>query len=346
MRALRIHEWGAEPVVEDVPSPLVKEGETLVRVEAAAVSHLDLTVASGTFDLKPQLPYVGGVEGCGIVVSSEIHEPGTRVVLRGGGLGLLRDGTWAEFVATRKAASPLPADLPPEIGATYFVPTTTAYVALHDIARLGAWPSAGSSTSTSAADAAASSSSFFDAAAGGGSEGEVVVVAGAAGAVGSMVAQLAVRAGCTVLGVVDSSQADRLPAGVETVLLGDEERAAELLKERPATLLVDTLGGQAVAERSRWVRPGGRAVVVGYVAGKELGLDVPSWLLDDVALLPVNMIRREASAREYAPLLAELLAKGELTLDVQSFAMDDAPKALHLLATGGLRGRAVILPGS
>lgn len=323
MRAIRFHEWGADPVVEDAPTPLVKEGETLVRVEAAAVSHLDLTVASGTFDLKPQLPYVGGVEGCGIVVSSEIHEPGTRVVLRGGGLGLLRDGTWAEFVATRKAASPLPADLPPEVGATYFVPTTTAYVALHDIGRLGAWPGVGVQ-----------------------GEGEVVVVAGAAGAVGSMVAQLALRTGSTVLGVVDPSQVDLLPAGVEPVLIGDDERAADLLKERPATLLVDTLGGQAVAERSRWVRPGGRAVVVGYVAGKELGLDVPSWLLDDVALLPVNMIRREAAAREYAPLLAELLAKGELTLQVQSFAMDDAPKALHLLATGGLRGRAVILPGS
>ncbi len=322
MRAVRIHEWGVDPVVEDVPAPVAKEGETLVRVEAAAVSHLDLTVASGTFDLKPELPYVGGVEGCGIVISSPVHEPGTRVVLRGGGLGLFRDGTWAEFVATRKAASPLPADLPPEIGATYFVPTTTAYVALHDVGRVGAWSSSGTAA-----------------------EDEVVVVAGAAGAVGSMVSQLAVRAGCTVLGVVDPSQADLLPAGVEPVLIGDDERVAELIQNRPASLLVDTLGGQEIAQRSRWVRPGGRAVVVGYVAGKELSLDVPSWLLDDVALLPVNMIRREAAANEYAPLLAELLA-GELTLNVQSFPIDDAPKALQLLATGGLRGRAVIRPRS
>jgi NADPH2:quinone reductase len=319
MRAIRFHEWGAAPVVEEILPPVPREGDTLVRVEAAAVSHLDLTVASGTFGLKPQLPYIGGVEGCGIVVSSDVHGPGTRVVLRGGGLGLLRDGTWAEFVATRKAASPLPADLSPEVGATYFVPATTAYVALHDIGRLGAWP---------------------------GIEDEIVVVAGAAGAVGSMVAQLALRAGCTVIGVVDESQAGRLPAGVEPVHFGDDQRAAELLEKRPASLLVDTLGGQATVQRSRWVRPGGRAVVVGYVTGKEVGLDLPSWLLDDVALLPVNMIRREAAARECAPMLAELLAKGELTLEVESFAMDDAAKALKLLATGGLRGRAVLLPGS
>jgi NADPH2:quinone reductase len=320
MRAVRVHAWGADPTIEEVPAPTPKEGETLVLVEAAAVAHLDLTVAGGNFDLKPQLPYVGGVEGCGTVISSDVHAPGTRVVLRGGGLGLVRNGTWAELVSTRKGATPIPADLPAEIGATYFVPTTTAYVALHDIGRLGTW---------------------FGAA-----EDEVVVVAGAAGAVGSMVAQLAVRAGCKVIGVVGAAQLDSVPPGVETVRLDDEERAAELLRERPATLLVDTLGGQAVAERSRWVRPGGRAVVVGYVAGTGVGLDLPTWLLDEVALLPVNMIRRDAAALEYAPLLAEMLAKGELTLEVQSFPLADAAKALHLLATGGLRGRAVLLPGS
>jgi NADPH:quinone reductase len=314
MKAARIHEWGGRPTVDEVPEPA---GETLVRIEAAAVAHLDLTVASGNFHIKPDLPHIGGVEGCGTVVSSDVHEPGTRVMLRGGGLGLMKAGTWAELVATRsKNVAPLPADLSPELGATYFVPTTTAYTALHEVGRFGTWV-----------------------------EGdEVVVVAGAAGAVGSMVVQLALRAGAMVIGVVAGEQAGRLPDGVEAVRLDDEARAAELTRERPATLLVDTLGGQGLAARSRWVRPGGRAVAIGYVAGTELSLDLPNWLLEDVALLPVNMIRRDATAREHAPMLARLLATGELTLEVESFGMADVAKALDLLATGGLRGRAVITP--
>jgi NADPH:quinone reductase len=85
-------------------------------------------------------------------------------------------------------------------------------------------------------------------------------------------------------------------------------------------------------------------VVVGYVAGSDLRLDLPNWLLEDVALLPVNMIRRDAAAREHAAMLGELLAKGELKLQVETFGMTDAGRALHLLATGGLRGRAVITP--
>jgi NADPH:quinone reductase len=324
MRAVRIHEWGAAPTLDEVPAPDPRDGETVVRIEAAAVAHLDLTVASGKFRLTPQLPYIGGVEGCGTVVESPVHESGTRVMLRGGGLGLVRDGTWAELVATpSRSVAPVPAGLPAELAATFFVPTTTAYVALHDIGRLGSWPVDGVPAASD----------------------EVVIVAGAAGAVGSMVVQLALRAGSTVIGLVsDARQAEQLPPGVDPVRLDDEQRAADLVQDRPATLLVDTLGGAALGSRARWVRPGGRAVVVGYVAGSDLRLDLPNWLLEDVALLPVNMIRRDAAAREHAATLGEQLAKGELKLQVESFGMAEAGRALHLLATGGLRGRAVIRP--
>lgn len=320
MRAVRIHAWGGTPALDEVPVPAPKDGETLVRIEAAAVAHLDLTVASGRFDLSPTLPYVGGVEGCGIVVSSDVHAPGTRVMLRGGGLGLVRDGTWAELVAAKtRGVTPVPEGMSPEVGATCFVPTTTGYAALHDVGRLGSWPVDGVG---SAAD-------------------EVVVVAGAAGAVGSMVVQLALRAGCTVIGLTNGG---KLPPGVEEVRLDDLGRHALLARERPATLLVDTLGGPELVTRSRWVRPGGRAVVIGYVAGTDLDLHLPNWLLDDVALLPVNMIRREAAARQHLPALTDLLVRGELEMQVETFALADAARACELLATGGLKGRAVLLP--
>jgi NADPH2:quinone reductase len=315
MRAVRIHTFGATPraTLDVVPDPAPAHGETLVRVEAAAVAHLDLTVASGRFGIKPDLPYIGGVEGCGSVVESDTLGPGTRVVLRGGGLGLVRGGTWAELVTVgTRHLTQLPDGLPAALGATYVVPVTTAHTALHDVGRLGSW-------SADRPD-------------------EVVLIAGAAGAVGSMAAQLARRAGATVLGLAPDDRP--LPAGVERVRPDDPA----LARDRPATLLVDTLGGAGLAGRCRWVRPGGRAVLVGYVAGTSTELDLPNWLLDDVALLPINMMRRDKAARAHLPMLERLLMTGELTLDVEAFAMQDASRALHLLATGGLRGRAVIVP--
>jgi NADPH2:quinone reductase len=324
MRAVRIHDWSAPPVVEDVDSPTPGEGETLVKVEAAAVSHLDRTVAGGDFGIKPSLPYIGGTAGCGVVVESDGLETGARVLLRGGGLGLMRNGTWAEYVTVpTRHLSVLPDGMSPHVGATFFTPVSTAAAALRHVARLGAWDLDGVA---SAAD-------------------EVVVVGGAAGAVGSIVTQLAVRAGASVIGVVaDADQAATLPEGVEPVLSTDEARASELDEERPASLLVDTLGGAGLGARSRWVRPGGRAVAVGYVAGTDVTLDLPNWLLQDVALLPVNMIRRDRQARELAAELAPLLVSGELRVDIERFDFEDAAHALELLGAGKLRGRAVLVP--
>ncbi|GGV63158.1 quinone oxidoreductase [Streptomyces longisporoflavus] len=315
MRAVRFHEWGAAPVLDEVPEPVRASGEVLVQVTAGGVSHLDVTVASGEFELKPSLPYVGGVEGAGTVLEADADSglaPGTQVVLRGGGLGLLRDGTWAERVSVkRKAVTVLEAPLAPAVAASFFVPATTAYVALHDVARLG--------------------------------EDEDVIVVGAAGAVGAMVAQQALTAGARVTGVVGRmDQLADVPKGVEAVTLDDAEGLA---RERSASLLVDTLGGTRLVGRSRWVRRGGRAVVIGYVAGPRVELDLPSWLLDEVALLPVNMIRQERRAREVSGDLARRLSEGDLTLAVEEFGLAEAAEALGALRGGRVRGRAVLLPG-
>ncbi|MFE4722058.1 zinc-binding dehydrogenase, partial [Streptomyces sp. NPDC056728] len=118
-----------------------------------------------------------------------------------------------------------------------------------------------------------------------------------------------------------------------------------LAPDRSASLLVDTLGGDGLIGRSRWVRQGGRAVVIGYVAGPDVALDLPSWLLDEVALLPVNMIRQERRAREVSAELVRRLASGELSLAVEKFGLAEAPAALDALRNGRVRGRAVLLPG-
>ncbi|MGW0200925.1 quinone oxidoreductase family protein [Nonomuraea sp. NPDC003201] len=314
-RAARFHAWGAAPVVEDVPEPAYEPGRVLVEVKAAALSHLDLTVATGSFAMKPALPYVGGVEASGVVLEADELAPGTQVLLRGGGLGLLRDGCWTERVSVSpKAVSPLAEPLPHEVAASFFVPATTAYVALHDIARL--------------------------------EPGEEVVVTGATGAVGAMVAQQARLAGATVTGLVGrSDQLDRVPEGVRGVAADDAAAVAELASARSASLLVDTLGGAGLVERTRWVRPGGRAVVIGYVLGTSVTVDLPSWLLDDVALLPVNMVRHERRAREVAPSLVGRLASGELGVEVERFDLAEIAKALELLREGRVRGRAVVTFG-
>ncbi|SDI64280.1 zinc-binding dehydrogenase [Variovorax sp. OV700] len=111
-----------------------------------------------------------------------------------------------------------------------------------------------------------------------------------------------------------------------------------------ADLLIDTVGGSVLSSVLPAVRPGGRAVLIGYTAGPTLQLDIAYFLQRDVALLPLNMFRREAEGRAAVPGLLARLADGRLHLDVHSFALADAAMALEWIAQRGHRGRAVLIP--
>jgi NADPH2:quinone reductase len=292
VKAVRIHGFDAIPVLEEIADPVARPGRTLVRMEAATVGHIDRTVWRGSFLRHPPLPYTPGVEAAGVVMASERYAIGQRVWLRGSGLGTLFDGTWCEQIdAPDEALGLLPDAVPMALGAAFFSPTTSAWVALHEVAKLQA--------------------------------GEQVLVTGASGAVGSLVMQLARDAGCPVM-AVDPDAASPSAAS--------------------ADLLIDTVGGDVLAKVLPSVRPGGRAVLIGYTAGPTLQLDIAHFLQRDVALLPLNMFRREAAGRAAAPELLARLADGRLHLDVQPFAFADAARALEWIAQRGHRGRAVLVP--
>jgi len=292
LKAVRIHGFDAVPVLEEIAEPMARPGRTIVRMEAATVGHIDRTVWRGSFLKHPPLPYTPGVEAAGVVIASGRYQAGQRVWLRGSGLGTLFDGTWCEQIdAPDEALGLLPDDVPMTLGAAFFSPTTSAWVALHEVAKLKA--------------------------------GEQVLVTGASGAVGSLVMQLARDAGCAAVAVA----ADAEPPAAAS-----------------ADLLIDTVGGGVLARTLPAVRPGGRAVLVGYTAGPTLSLDIAHFLQRDVALLPLNMFRREAQGRAAAPELLARLADGRLSLDVRPFALADAAAALDWIAQRGHRGRAVLVP--
>lgn len=312
MRAARIHRWGSAPVIEEVADALRRPGETLVRIEAATVSHLDVTVASGKFAVSPQLPYVPGVEGSAVVLESDTLAPGTQVFFRDGALGLTGDGTWREYASVQaETLIPLDVALHPAVAAAFFVPVTTAYVALHDI--------------------------------GGVEAGQTVIVTGATGAVGSIAVQLARAAGAEVIALVSrSSRLSQLPAGVMGIALDDDDAVAALAAHRPADLLLDTIGGAALGDRLTWVRYGGRAACLGYTAGTSFTIDLPTWFFSDVTILPVNLLRRAARAQAVARDLLPEIADGSIVVPVEEFTVDEIAEVLERLTTGRLNGRAVV----
>ena len=74
LHAIRVSKTGGAEVLEyvEVPRPSPKDGEVLVRIEAAGVNFIDVYHRTGLY--KMELPYTPGSEAAGVVV-----ETGERV---------------------------------------------------------------------------------------------------------------------------------------------------------------------------------------------------------------------------------------------------------------------------
>ncbi|TLS48023.1 zinc-binding alcohol dehydrogenase family protein [Streptomyces montanus] len=308
-RALILEHFGELPRLVERPVPAASPGQTLVRMLATQVAHLDLNVVDGKFGILPDLPAVPGTNGAGIVLASDRHQEGTLVRVNGKGLGLRWDGCWADHAVVPDAAViAVPEGTDPALACSFFTPVGTAWAAVHPVAAV--------------------------------QPGERVLVTGAAGAVGSLTVQIAARAGAEVIGVVGrASKLSHVPAPAKAVL------ATEMSPEAVGgqiDAVVDTVGGSVLRDALGLVRPRGRVALVGYTAGREFTVDLADFLLADVSLLPVNLMTRGKEVAADAERLLTELAAGQLNLPIERYGPDRLTEAVERLRTGAAVGRVVL----
>jgi NADPH:quinone reductase len=212
------------------------------------------------------------------------------------------------------ALIPVPDDVEPALATTFFAPCATAYGALHEVGRL--------------------------------ERGERVAVTGAAGAVGSVAVQLALRGGAAdVVAVVSSPERlPAVPAAARGVVRGDPEASALLRADGGVDLLVDTVGGAGLADLVGVMKPGGRTVLVGYAAGTEVTFRLPALIDADVRLLPFNLMRWNERLLDVGARLLDELRGGELQLRVTTYPLEEVGTAIEALRGGGANGRIAVVP--
>jgi NADPH2:quinone reductase len=239
MKAILVRQFGGPEVLQiaEVDTPKPGPGQVLVRIKAAGVNPADTYMRTGTYAVKPALPYTPGFDGAGIVetVGPDVSawKPGDRVYLTGG-----VTGTYAEYVLAQAAhLYRLPERISFSQGAGLYVPYFTAYHALFDLAN--ARP------------------------------GETLLVHGASGGVGTAAVQLARARGLHIIGTAGTDRGRELvkQQGAQHVLdhraAGYLDQIKDLTGGRGANVIVEMLANVNLGADLKVLAARGRVVVVG-----------------------------------------------------------------------------------
>jgi NADPH2:quinone reductase len=210
MKAIQVREFGGPEVLklDEIPTPKPAAGQVLVKVHAAGVNPYDTYMRSGTYAIKPPLPYTPGSDAAGVV---EAVGDGVKKVKAGDRVYTAKtiSGAYAEFtLAEESQVEKLPTNITFDQGAAIWVPYGTAYHALNQEAKALA--------------------------------GETVLIHGASGGVGSAAVQIARAKGLTVFGTAGTDK------GLELVKKEGAHQAFNHTKAGYTDEIMKATGGKGV----------------------------------------------------------------------------------------------------
>ncbi|WP_028661181.1 NAD(P)-dependent alcohol dehydrogenase [Nocardioides insulae] len=347
MKALQYVEVGAPPQVRDVPKPEPAPGEVLIKVTAAGACHSDSFVMGLTEEQFAQfgypLPMTLGHEGVGVVdtlgdgvTSVSVGDAVAVYGPQGCGRcyqcaqgkenycpraaelgitppGLGSDGSMAEYMIVRDARHLVPlGDLDPVANVALTDAGLTPYHAIKmSLPKLVPGSTA------------------------------VVIGAGGLGHVAIQILRAITPATVIALDVSEDKLALATDVGAHHAFLSDSGapgKIGEALGRPTVTAVFDFVGIQPTMDlTASLLGTESDQVVVGVGAGTaNIGMLARPY--DSAIRGPYWGSRAELME------VLELARAGLVTVETESFSLDDAPTAYHRLHEGTLRGRAVVVP--
>jgi alcohol dehydrogenase, propanol-preferring len=346
MKALQYTTIGEPPQVVDIPRPVVGPGQVLLKVTAAGVCHSDeFVMGLPAEQYGYPLPLTLGHEGAGIV--EELGEGvehlriGDAVAVYGPwGCGRCRMCAQGKENYCENAAAE--GIYPPGLGA----PGSMAeYMLVDDPRHLVPLGDLDPVRNVSLTDAGLTPYHAIKGALPKLVAGSYAVVIGTGGLGHVGIQILKALSGATViaLDVTEEKLALAKEVGADHTVISDQDAAAAIRAitgGHGADAVFDFVGAQVTIDTAMasaaseadvtivGISHGGPAAKVGQlVSGWDVAVRAPYW----------------GSRSELIEVL-EMSRRGQIEVEVQTYSLDDAPKAYEDLHAGAIRGRAVILP--
>lgn len=310
----------------DLPNPAPKKGHVRIAVKAAGVNFPDTLIIQDLYQIKPPRPFAPGGEVAGVI--EEIGEGveglavGDRVIAMPGFGGFV-----TQICVPASTCLKMPGAMPFDEAACFVFTYGTSHHALKDRAEIKA--------------------------------GETLLILGAAGGVGVAAIELGKAAGARVIAAVSSEDKAAfcrdLGADETIVYPRDMDRDAQkalsgeikkIAGPGGVDVAYDAVGGDYAEPVIRSMAWAGRFLVVGFPAGiPKIPLNLT--LLKSCQIVGVfwgaSIHRDPAGHMKNMGELFDLYAKGLVKPRISAnFAMQDAAKALDMIADRKVLGKVVL----
>jgi NADPH2:quinone reductase len=322
MKAIRIDSPGGPETMRlvEVPEPKPREGEALVRIDAAGVNFIDVYHRSGAYPLS--FPLVPGQEGAGTVVEvgagvTEVSA-GDRVAFASG------SGAYAEIAAVSAARL---VRVPDGVSTRQAAAVMLQGMTAHYLA-----------TSTYALQ-----------------PGDACLVHAAAGGVGLLLCQIAKLRGARVLGTMSTEEKARLArqAGAdETILYREQDFVAEVRRRTGGAgvqVVYDGVGRDTFEQGLDCLAARGTMVLFGQASGPVPPID-PQILNRKGSLYLtrptiVHYTRTREELNERAGDVLGWVAEGKLTVRIfRELPLAQAGEAHRILESRATAGKLLLIP--
>jgi NADPH:quinone reductase len=329
MKQVQLSRFGGPEVLEivDRPTPIPREGEVLVRVRAVGVNFSETLMRQDKYAVTPGLPAVPGVEVAGTIeqVGAGVDglTVGARVAVPLFATGTLIGGYSDHVVVNAGLVVPLPDALSFDVSTALMIQGLTALYLSRQISP----------------------------------EGKTVLVNAAAGGVGSLLIQLAKRAGAKAV-IAAASSAEKLDfarslgadAGVDYTKSDWIEAARAASDGKGPDLIYESAGGDITKGCLAALAPCGELVIYGALNIQRFEFGVPDLIgiifkNQSLTGFALSSFLTSEGLRGGLAELFDLAVRGEIKVTIgATYPLDRAADAHRALEKRGTMGKLVLVP--
>lgn len=303
-------------VTREIDSPAAPgEGEITVALQARGVAFTDVLMIRGEYQVKPDLPFIVGGEGAGVITAV-----GEGVEFAVGDAVLAPGGCVEEVTIPASRATLLPPGTDLEAAASFRGNYATALYGMQR-ANLQA--------------------------------GETLLVHGAAGGVGLAAVDIGKLMGARVIGTAstEAKLAVVKQLGANHGINysdGFRDEVKELTGGRGADVIYDPVGGDVFDESVRCIAPFGRILVVGFTGGRAALAKTNHLLVKDASVIGFTIGGLQhhdpAWAARNGRVLVDWLAAGRIHPYISHrLPLEQTAEALQVIIDRQVVGKAIVV---